>query len=204
MENNGVCKAEVKASAGKVVIIYLIVAIIITVLLSLPKTESFKGMDDITYGGKGKVIAVNEKGGRYEKTSYYLYTLHIGSKIDGDAIKWGGDKFAIAIIIAGVVLGVVPILLGVRQNIRSKRSSMELTDKAIEGKRKKLLSTESFNIPIDRLENVLVNGTIYSFLTGGKTVVIRSSSGMTKMPWVRNADEFAQAVRQKIDENKNK
>ncbi len=204
MENNVVCKAEIKAMVIKALIPYLIVAILVTVLLSLPESET-RRVRYPHYNALGKVIDV-EYGDPYKETDYYLYTLYIGNKIDNDPIKirWGNVKTISAMLIALGVLVVVPFLIAIRLRLRSKRSVLVLYDKTIEGTRKKLFTTENFNIPIDRVESVSVKQSVYSLLTGGKTVVVNATSGMTKMPWVRNADEFAQAVRQKIDENKNK
>ena len=84
----------------------------------------------------------------------------------------------------------------------AKRCSLNLSEKGITGIRKKLFSTKEVKLPIDKIDSIMVSNSLFNKLTGGKTIAIRSASGLVKFPWVQNAEEFVNATLAKIEEYK--
>ena len=48
----------------------------------------------------------------------------------------------------------------------------------------------------------MLKRSLFNILSGGKTVVLHTASGVIKFPWVQNADEFVDATLAKIEEAK--
>ncbi len=99
----------------------------------------------------------------------------------------------LTIVIIAVTL-LLPIIYGAIIKSRSSRCKIELTDQQIFGTKKKHIGATQIQIPLDKLDNVFVNDSLYNKLTGGRTLVISSNSGRIKFPWVQNAQEFADAA----------
>ncbi len=104
----------------------------------------------------------------------------------------------------GVFVGIMlPCMLRYMRDIYvSNRCHLELTSSRIKGIRKKLFSSEELDLPIDKIDSILVSSTLGDKLEGGKTLLIRSVSGVVKFPWVQNASEFKDAVVTSIDNHK--
>ena len=79
------------------------------------------------------------------------------------------------------------------------RCSLELTNKGLSGQRKKIFSTIQLQLPMDKIDNIMVIENARSKSYGGKTVSIRSASGLIKFPWVQNADEFVRVTLAEIE-----
>lgn len=82
----------------------------------------------------------------------------------------------------------------------SKQCKLELTDKIVNGVVKKSRINHRLNIPLDKIDNIEIID-LNSFFTG-KTIAIRSASGLVKFPWVQNAEEFVNATLAKSEEYK--
>lgn len=52
---------------------------------------------------------------------------------------------------------------------------------------------------MDKIDNIMVTENIINKIQGGKTVAVRSSSGLVKFPWVQNADEFVKLTLAEIE-----
>ncbi|RGH34619.1 SHOCT domain-containing protein [Ruminococcus sp. AM43-6] len=52
---------------------------------------------------------------------------------------------------------------------------------------------------MDKIDNIMVTENLINKMDGGKTVAIRSASGLIKFPWVQNADEFVNATLAEIE-----
>lgn len=65
-----------------------------------------------------------------------------------------------------------------------------------------MFSTKALKLPIDKIDNIMVSEGIFDKLFSGKTVSVRSASGIVKFAWVKNADEFVQATLDKIEDYK--
>lgn len=80
-----------------------------------------------------------------------------------------------------------------------KRCSLVLTDKGLSGQRKKIFSTTQLQLPMNKIDNIMVKQNLISTFFGGKTVSIRSASGLIKFICVQNADEFVRVTLAEIE-----
>ena len=128
-----------------------------------------------------------------------------GADFEGFSFDKKNKSKFIAIIVSYITFfGVlIPLIIVVANKIMSKKSLLELTDKSLCGKRRKLFSTYEMDLSIKKINNIFVKKGIFDIMTGGKTVGVCTSSEKYKYHWIRNADEFVQAVRQKMDEVQN-
>ena len=128
-----------------------------------------------------------------------------GADFEGFSFAKDGKSKYISIIVSYIAFFVVliPLFVVVANKKMSKKCSLELTEKSVCGKRKKLFSAYEMDLSIKKINNIFVKKGISDIMTGGKTVVICTSSEKYKYAWVRNADEFVKAVRQKMDEVQN-
>ncbi len=109
-------------------------------------------------------------------------------------------------LIVAMIIGVftLPVIIITLSHLyTAKNSSLILTKTGISGARKKLSSNSELNLPIDKIDSIYIHNGIMDKLEGGKTLMIRSVSGVIKFPWVQNAEEFRDAVTTKIEEYKN-
>ncbi len=113
------------------------------------------------------------------------------------------DLFLGILITIGVII--LPIILRKIRNRIAENCFLFLIERGINGSRKKVFSSAQLNLPIDKIDNIMISQSIFDNLRGGKTVVVRSTSGLIKypwvqkFPWVQNAEEFVDAVLAKIN-----
>ena len=117
---------------------------------------------------------------RYHSTYYYDYYYFFVLPLD-------------------FVVFVLPALLYISKIYIVNRCSLVLTDKGLSGQRKKIFSTAQLQLPMDKIDNIMVTENLINKMDGGKTVAIRSASGLIKFPWVQNADEFVNATLAEIE-----
>lgn len=94
------------------------------------------------------------------------------------------------------------VFITVRNMIVSRLCHLKLTDNRVSGVRRKLISREELDLPIDKIDSIRVCRRFMDILEGGKTLQVRSVSGVVEFPWVQNAEEFREAVMKAIDEYK--
>lgn len=211
MDNNEkvICSADIRTRNIKILmIIWIIIATIILIFTSLPK--KYKG---------------NNGYESWNQTDYYLCSGHFLSKteyIDGLILTdWstyqkyyyhkpgevrthfnGGELFFG--ILVTFLLFTTPFLLYLLlfNSKAAKKSSLVLSEKGINGMRKKIFSLNKLDLPIDKVDNVMVSENIIDKIRTGKTLTIRSASGVVRFPWVQNADEFVKATLSEIEKFK--
>lgn len=108
-------------------------------------------------------------------------------------------------LIVAMIIGVftLPVIIITLSHLyTAKNSSLILTETGISGARGKMTSDSELNLPIDKIDSIYIHNGIMDKLEGGKTLMIRSVSGVVKFPWVQNAEEFRNAVIAKIEEYK--
>ena len=212
MENTVICRAKFKSTCLVLIIIYVIIFCLVNYLAL--ETE-----DRIEYEVDKNASAIHyyvtrepgfiynyDKKPEYRQERYLLwgrliaeYTYDVRADIDRtEGYSWKSDYCAL--ILFFLIVPPIPVILVIRN--KSKKSKLELTDDGIIAVHKKMLSTENIKLTIDKVENAIVKKSLYNFLTGGQTIVICTSSGNYKFPWVRNADEFVDAALAKIKEAK--
>lgn len=109
-------------------------------------------------------------------------------------------------LIVAMIIGVftLPVIIITLSHLyTAKNSSLILTETGISGARGKMTSDSELNLPIDKIDSIFIHNGVMDKLEGGKTLMIRSVSGVIKFPWVQNAEEFRDAVTTKIEEYKN-
>ncbi|MBR1422950.1 MAG: SHOCT domain-containing protein [Ruminococcus sp.] len=98
---------------------------------------------------------------------------------------------------------IIPIIYNAILKYIEHNCSLSLTDSGIVGQRKKIFSSQSLQLPIDKIDSIMTVDNISCKLWGGQIVMIRSVSGRVAFPWVQNADEFVSRTLKKIEEYKN-
>ena len=183
-----ICKAEIKAKAGLAVKIIFIVLAVAWVVWLIPIDSEFHEERTSYFGYHTD-----------EYTTYYNLLDFMWSSEDfflGFDSEWGiGNTIFLGIaVLAGLFVG--------SKFVSSKKCSLELYDDKIDGNRKKVFSKKALKLPIDKIDNIMVSEGIFDKLFSGKTVSVRSASGIVKFAWVQNADEFVQATLDKIEDYK--
>lgn len=81
----------------------------------------------------------------------------------------------------------------------SKRCSLVLTDNGLYGQRKMIFGTIQVQLPMGKIDNIMVIQNLETKFFGGKTVSIRSASGVVSFPRFQNADEFVRVTLAEIE-----
>ncbi|MDE5771159.1 MAG: SHOCT domain-containing protein [Ruminococcus sp.] len=71
-----------------------------------------------------------------------------------------------------------------------KRCSLQLAKDGVIGNRKYLFSSKFLQLPIEKVDSILIENRIIDKLLGGQTVAIRSASGLIRFICIQNASEF--------------
>lgn len=82
---------------------------------------------------------------------------------------------------------------------KMENNKLILTNKRIKGSLTMFFTTKSINIPLERVDNILVNKDVLS--TG---IIISSNNVKKGVGYVLNADEFADAAMKEIEKYKNR
>lgn len=107
-------------------------------------------------------------------------------------------------IIGAILMAVFIVMFGWKlfnQELASK-CSLELTPDGINGRVKVIGSTSDLRLPIEKIDSLFVKDSLVDKFRGGKTLGIRSNTGVIKFVCVQNADEFVAAANKAIEENK--
>ncbi len=123
---------------------------------------------------------------------------HNAGELEWDNVLWMFIPIALAILI---IVFVVPLCLYL-SNFNAKRCNLSLWEDTIQGNLKTAFSVKELRLPIEKVDNVMVVDGFADKIRGGKTIVIRSNSGLIKFHWVHNADAFVRATVQQIEEFK--
>ena len=71
------------------------------------------------------------------------------------------------------------------------------------GNIKKVISSASLDLPINKIDNIMIKDGIFDKIFGGKTIEIRSASSVMKFHYIQNAQEFADLSLSHIEQYKN-
>ncbi|MCI5905492.1 MAG: SHOCT domain-containing protein [Oscillospiraceae bacterium] len=172
---NSIIKADIKFKFSMVYKIIMCIFIIATILWIIPIKEKHY------YGCKYNVFDVCIRD--LERRMYSHEEMFIKNAIP-------------------IVITMIMILFLVITMYKVSKCFLKLTAEGIEGSVKKLFSTESLRLPIAKVDSLFVKNSIFDKIRGGKTLVIRSTSGTIRFKCVQNADEFVAAANKAIEENK--
>lgn len=136
-------------------------------------------------------------------TRYYFFTAFIAD-IKKDTHGVIVDEFVrqdnlIIGIILFILFFIVPTLIALSNKCLARCCTLSVMEKGVYGERKTLFSMRTIQLPIEKVDNIMVIEGFMDKIRGGKTVAIRSNSGLVKFPWCHNADEFVAATMQRIE-----
>lgn len=137
----------------------------------------------------------------YEGKYHYYYNIFSVRLFEYDDGSWGLCPYLIYGIIAFAASFVAIVFMLYTKDI-TKECSIELTSEGINGRRKGYGSKADLRLPIEKIDSIFVTETVFDKLRGGKTLGIRSNTGVIKFICVQNADEFVTAANKAIEENK--
>lgn len=112
---------------------------------------------------------------------------------------WLGNHEPILAILLFLLGLFLPAIISSTAKHIANGCSLSLTKGGIQGVRKTLFSSKNLQLPIEKVDSIMVSKSIFNLIGGGKTVAIRSNSGLVMFPWVQNADDFVAATLQRIE-----
>ncbi len=195
MENNGKVLCEAKISAKLHIIAKLILWIIVLILIFIGfncffEYESLSG---------GKVLEEKCFWGiciyydAYQELDNYqhLYRSYIPSGI-------------IITIIINLILLALPLIIEKIIKFIAKRCRLTLTEKQICGQLKTLFGKKQIQMPIEKLDNIMIKNSFMDKMRSGETILVSSNSGKIYFHYVQNAEEFVQEALKCIEAVKEK
>lgn len=127
------------------------------------------------------------------------YTITYFATSESDRMEDFWISFIILFLIMFVpVFGIVIMVYG-SVLYTAKRCLLVLTDKGLYGQRKMLFGTIQVQLPMGKIDNIMVIQNLETKIFGGKTVSIRSVSGVVSFPRFQNADEFVKFTLAEIE-----
>ncbi len=100
------------------------------------------------------------------------------------------------ILLAFILLNILLII------VNSKRCDLSLYDNKLKGNIKKIISSASLDLPINKIDNIMIKDGFIDKLFGGRTIEIRSASSVMKFHYIQNAQEFADLSLSHIEQYK--
>ncbi|MCI7234266.1 MAG: SHOCT domain-containing protein [Oscillospiraceae bacterium] len=171
--NEQILTAKINCKMAKKYNIVMILVLIAGILFLIPGKES----SHVGYGGK---------------TYYYTPSLLQFCSYES-AVKIAVSIFIVFIIILGIRLYFQDM---------AKASSLELYSDRIQGRLRLKGHISDINIPIDKIDSIFVQESVFDRMRSGKTICLRSVTGAIQFICVQNADEFVNAVNESISKNK--
>lgn len=171
--NEQILTAKINCKMAKQYNIVMILVLIAGVLFLIPGKER----SHVGYGGE---------------IFYYTPSLLQFCSYD-NAVKIAVPIFIVFIIILGIRLYFQDM---------AKASSLELYSDRIQGRLRLKGHISDINIPIDKIDSIFVQESVFDRMRSGKTICLRSVTGAIQFICVQNADEFVNAVNESISKNK--
>lgn len=184
MENEIICKAEIKPKehfiATILAIVYWIIFICAPFILG----------------------SASYSNSHYEQKSIWIFIYFYKDNYSYNEHSYDYSEYIPLFLFIALFIAALPVLFYFGAREIAKRCNLILTDKGIFGNLKKALSKKELNLPIDKIDNIMISENIIDKLRGGKTIAVRTTNGLIKFNWVQNADEFVNATLAKIEEYK--
>ena len=185
------CEANINPKcAMKIIIAVLIAGLVVLVLAMIPLKAVSDSSRDI-YGNK--IESLDRYNIFGEEIFVSAHSIHIDYSIykpHESVVFWIG-----AIISLFTLLYLLFFYLN---KSSAKQCSLILDDKGINGKRKTLFSCKELRLPMNKIDSITIQRGILDRICGGKTIAIRSASGLINFPWVQNAQEFVDMTLEEI------
>lgn len=103
-----------------------------------------------------------------------------------------------------IILLTAPLYIDVIHKRQCKNTALTLSESKIFGSYNNFLFKKSLEIPIEKVDNLTTASGLMDKLRSGVTLGICSASGVIKLHFVQNAENFVSAVMNRIDEIKEK
>lgn len=166
---NCICRADIKAknfNHKKILIILGIIFIVYALLVCIPIKKTVLSWSNNYY---------------YDN----IFNWPVKTKYDNYIPNY-------LLVGLGVVIGLYLIMLMIKAAEKAilKLCSLYLTNKEIKGIRKYIFLKKDLTFPIEKVDSIMVVNSTFDKIRGGKTIAIRTTSGLIKFPWVHNAEEF--------------
>ncbi len=109
----------------------------------------------------------------------------------------------VTIFLAVFLISLIPIYVALQRRKR-RLTELTVTDKELFGYYTALIpfAKISLRMPIEKIDNVSAVNSVFLFFTG-KLVIINSTSGSFKIPYVLNADEIVEFISTAIENRRN-
>ncbi len=135
------------------------------------------------------------EGEGWQKGGFYTYwddesETHIGN------IIWVSAMY--------IILLAAPLYIDVIHKRQCKNTALTLSESKIFGSYNNFLFKKSLEIPIEKVDNLTTTSGLMDKLRSGVTLGICSASGVIKLHFVQNAEDFVSAAMNRIDEIKEK
>lgn len=108
----------------------------------------------------------------------------------GYLVAGSADLCDIICCAAGIVFGGVILLFAI---LRYKSIKLVVTDKRVFG-RKNIWLTQSFDLPIDKADNVVIVFSFWGKMFNYATIIIKSVMGDYKIKYVKSSEEFKNLI----------
>ena len=148
----------------------------------------------------GKYVDIEPREVSYSEIGIFLTFYRSYTENGGTSAYFREIEFIVELA-AVIVLFAIPIVIKAIRRAWCRRLSLTLHEDRVTGTYGKF-STKSLSLPIEQLSSVSVIESFLDKVRSGKTISIRSASGVIAFPFVQNADEFAQKSLEAINKYK--
>lgn len=167
-----ICKAEMKIKSSKIFKILIILLFILGIIVFIPVSYEFETFGLLEH--------------------YYDYHNIFGTSVYikfPERFPYISGTFSI-INLTPFFLGIIMLIWKISIKFIIKHCLLDLKKDGIIGKRKYLFSSKLLQLPIEKIDSILIENRIIDKMLGGQTIAIRSASGLIRFICVQNASEF--------------
>lgn len=189
---NVICKANIKPKKAKIAIIFIVIALILysSICYIVRVEHSRWGYYGYNFLGENVCSSNIDEGFHPIECIYNLVCRFSWCPISGVI-------FYISCLC--LIIGICIIFASLRSFSVAKNCSLVLENTGIIGAKAGLFSSKEIKLPTEKIDSITVQNGIFDKIFGGKTIAVRSASGLIKFPWVQNANEFVNATLAKIE-----
>lgn len=107
------------------------------------------------------------------------------------------------VFISFIVLFICPLLFRLNANRLSKITSLTITDSSVSGSYSSFIVKKTLNMPLEKINNISITNSILDKVRSGRTLALRTSSGVIRLHLVHNAEEVVEITMRRIEELSN-
>lgn len=180
MEEKVLCKANIKGGCKNIILIIYTVVVLTLIFLPL-KNVRFDNGDNFWSWGPVQF--------------YSGYTIYNGEyRVD---IHWS----VIYVLVIMFLILIFSVVYQILVRINCTKCNLTLTENKIYGAYKWGFKNESIQIPMEKLDNIIIRNNFWDKIRGGggSTLRIASNSGFVNFPCVQNAKEFTDLALKQLE-----